>query len=536
MQDTPWNDFLASWQPKFAGISKVVNQAFWLLETTGSKDAAEIKTFLDMQLKTLLSDAKTYEKLLFFQEQVKDPLERRMVDILLRSFKENQLPLALLQKIAEKESEIALEYASFRPKIQGKKVSENEIREILKNEREVSFRKKTWEVSKEIGARLAPKIVELVKYRNEAAEKLGYKNYFSLQLDLQEVEEKALFSLLKELSTSSKGAYDKLVEKIEKELCQKFQVTPSEIGPWAFSDPFCQEDPLEMAELDKFVKKIDMEMAAKSFFSDMGFSEVGILLENSDLYEREGKNQHAFCVNIDRKEDIRTLNNLLPSMRWMETLLHELGHGVYEQLFSKELPWLLRQPPHMIPTEAMALLCGRQAYLSEFLTKHRASSEQAIFAEESLKRRELIFSRWVLVMTYFERDLYQNPDQDLNALWWKYVEAFQKVKRPANREKACDWAAKYHIGLAPVYYFSYLLGEFFASSLQKKIKEKAGSLFTPYTKTFLEQELFSKGAALSWSDLITSCLKKPLSCEDWLEEFAQTEAFSLEENSQEDLL
>ncbi len=536
MEDISFTDFLASWEPKFAELSKRAAQAFWLLETTGSKDAAEVKTFLELQLKTLLSDAHTYEKLLLFQEKVEDPIEKRMLDLLIRSFKENQVPLSLLRKITEKESEIALEYASFRPKLQGKKISENEIREVLKNEKDPTFRKKIWEISKEIGKRLAPKIVDLVKYRNEAAQKLGYKNYFSMQLDLQEVDEKALFSLLKDLSQKSKGAYDKLMEKIEKTLSERFQVPASEIGPWAFSDPFCQEDPLETKELDQFVKRINMETAAKGFFLDLGFTEVGALLENSDLYEREGKNQHAFCVNIDREEDIRTLNNLLPSSRWMETLLHELGHGVYEQGFSKELPWLLRQPPHMIPTEAMALLCGRQAYLPEFLAKNGASEGEILLGQESLKRRELIFSRWVLVMTYFERDLYQNPDQDLNALWWKYVEAFQKVKAPPQRDKACDWASKYHIGLAPVYYFSYLLGELFASSLQKKMKEKEGTLFTPNTKVFLEKELFSKGAALSWSDLITSCLQEPLSPADWLEEFAQKEEASLEGSSQEESL
>lgn len=122
---------------------------------------------------------------------------------------------------------------------------------------------------------------------------------------------------------------------------------------------------------------------------------------------------------------------------------------------------LLRLLPHMIPTEAMALLSGRQAYYTSFLEKvlTDAKKKTALMkkAEESLRRRQLIFSRWVLVMTYFEQKLYQNPDADLNEIWWSLVEKYQGIPRPKNRQKKNDWAAKYHIGLAPVYYYSYLL-------------------------------------------------------------------------------
>ena len=66
---------------------------------------------------------------------------------------------------------------------------------------------------------------------------------------------------------------------------------------------------------------------AKKAYQHMGYN-VENLIKNSDLYEREGKNQHAFCVSMDRKEDVRTLNNITPSARWMDTVLHEFGHGL----------------------------------------------------------------------------------------------------------------------------------------------------------------------------------------------------------------
>lgn len=67
-------------------------------------------------------------------------------------------------------------------------------------------------------------------------------------------------------------------------------------------------------------------------------------------------------------------------------------------------------------------------------------------------------------MYRFEQQMYQNPDQDLNALWRDLVEKYQMIKRPANRNEP-DRATKIHIATSPCYYHNYLLGELLASQL-----------------------------------------------------------------------
>ena len=170
----------------------------------------------------------------------------------------------------------------------------------------------------------------------------------------------------------------------------------------------------------------------------------------------------------------------------------------------------------MITTEAMALLMGRHAYRYDSLCQLVGRSEQkeAVMkkAEASLTRRQLIFSRWVLVMTYFESELYRDPDQDLNRLWWQTVEKYQKIRAPQRKEGSCDWAAKYHIGLAPVYYFSYLLGEMFASSIEETEELKSGHA--------LQAKLFAPGNEMNWHDLVKHVTGKPLTAESWLRQFA----------------
>lgn len=523
----PFEVFLADFVPKISRKSTQLNKAVWILETTGSSDAADLKADLDTELRLLLNDSTIYQKLLLWEKDpaISDPLLKRQLNVLIRAFKQNQIPKNLLEEMAQKEAALSMSYATFRPIYGGKPVTENEIRDILKKEKSPIKRQEAWEASKKIGEVLAPQILALVDLRNQAAASLGYSDYFQMQLDLQEVDVNWLLKTLDDLAKRSDKAYAQLVREIEETQAKDFGVTTSHLGPWAWTDPFCQEDPLGTQELDQLVKGVDISKAGVDFYRKMGV-DVEPILARSDMYERPGKNQHAFCININRAGDVRTLNNVKDSVKWLETVLHELGHAIYELGFDSQLPWLLREPPHMIPTEAMALFAGRQAYRADSLKQLVGDASNQLLrkrAEMSLRRRQLIFSRWVLVMTAFESELYRNPSQDLNALWWHLVEKYQKIRPPMNRQGKWDWATKYHIGLAPVYYFSYLLGEMFASSIQESLVKVVGSSSLSSSKAghFLQEKLFYPGNRMSWSELIAHVTGKSLNAEAWIKEFAE---------------
>ena len=82
------------------------------------------------------------------------------------------------------------------------------------------------------------------------------------------------------------------------------------------------------------------------------------VLERSDLYPRAAKNQHAFCIDIDRDGDVRVLCNVTASSRWIETMLHEFGHATYFAEVDRTLPWTLRTM-HSLTTEGVAMMFGR---------------------------------------------------------------------------------------------------------------------------------------------------------------------------------
>src|SRR4029078_1123504 len=97
------------------------------------------------------------------------------------------------------------------------------------------------------------------------------------------------------------------------------------------------------------VAGVDALATARAYFASLGH-DVDAILARSDLEPRPGQDQHALQITGRRVSDIRTLCNLEPTLRWIETLLHELGHAIYDDSVDKALPCLLRTHSHTITT------------------------------------------------------------------------------------------------------------------------------------------------------------------------------------------
>jgi peptidyl-dipeptidase A len=211
----------------------------------------------------------------------------------------------------------------------------------------------------------------------------------------------------------------------------------------------------------------------------------------------------------------------------MNTILHELGHGVYSYYNDMDLPFILRDAAHTFTTEAIANMNGRLATDPEWMYGMGLIDQKerdAIKAEsfKALKLQTLVFSRWVQVMYRFEKSMYENPDQDLNALWWNMVEKYQLLKKPEDRNMP-DWATKIHIALYPCYYHNYLLGDLLASQLYNYINENiTGNKTFVNNKevgNYLREKVFRPGARYYWNDMIEKATGEKLTAKYYAKEF-----------------
>lgn len=528
--------FLDDYQKRYTQVAIKAHLAEWKAANTGKKEDFDAVAQTELAVKKLHSDPSEYAKIVEFQKTAAalSPVDARALDVAELAFKGNQLPPEIMDQMVQLSTEISHSFNTYRAKIDGKKYSNNDLLEMLGKETDSAKRKQIWEALKQVGDLVAPKLIELAKVRNKAAEHLGYENYWDMEIRLQEHDPQQLIAIFDELEQVTNEPYKKMKARLDAELAQRFKIEPQQMRPWHYDNPFFQSAPhSNKVDLDEFYKnkpKEDIVRIAETFFADIGLP-IEEIVKRSDLYEREGKDQHAFCTSIDRGDDVRTLLNIKPTAEWMDTMLHEQGHAIFDVGIDRDLPFNLREPAHIFTTEAVAMLCGalakNPAWLVEYAGADQARVDQLKDAILEQRRREqLVFARWTMVMLNFEKALYENPDQDLNKLWWDCVERYQLIERPSDRD-AADWAAKPHFTIAPVYYHNYMLGELFAAQMRKSLAKMAGHQGPTSTLNFngrkqfgkfLSEKVFHPGARKPWPEFVEEVTGKKLSPKDFAEE------------------
>jgi peptidyl-dipeptidase A len=455
----------------------------------------------------------------------------RQLELVYNDFLRNQIDPALSEEITRLGSRIENQFMVYRAAVDGRTATANDIAEILRRSTNVDTRRKAWEAAKGVALVVHEGLLSLVKMRNEAAQSLGYTDFFAMSLDLDEQNDSDLEILFDELEKRTRGPFAILKKEMDERLARRFDVDPSALRPWHYDDLFFQEAPrIYDVDLDGLFATRDVVDMVRKYFDALGL-EVGDILARSDLHERPGKDEHAFCTDIDRAGDIRVLANVKNDHSWTGTMLHELGHAVYDKYIDPDLPFILRHHAHTLVTEAIAMLFGRLSKNPSWIAAAGVPREALARVEHGLSKylpvAELVFARWAQVMFHFERALYRDPDQDLTDLWWGLVERFQLVPRPEGRNSP-DWAAKTHVVSAPVYYHNYLLGELLASQLYRHIRTRVlptGSAAShefshPAIGRFLKEEVFSHGARYRWDRLIERATGEPLTPRHFVDEFS----------------
>ncbi len=513
-------------------LTVAASLAAWDSSTADTPATQERAVATEANLRKYLGSRARYEQIeeLLSSEELRDPLLRRQLQRLALEHRPNLLPDSTIDDLVRRGKEIQSEFFSFRASMDGREVTNNEIVHILRTEADESRRRAAWEASKQIAPRVAGRLLELVQKRNEAASSLGYRDFYAMRLELQEIDEAELFGIFTNLKQQTDEPFRQAKTEIDARIARRYGRQPAELRPWHYADPFFQEAPLsDELGLDGHFNGRDLTQIADSFYRGIGLP-IRDVLDRSDLHERAGKDQHAYCIDIDREGDVRILCNLQEDDRWMGILLHELGHAAYNKFTPSSLPWILREPAHIATTEAIAMFMDRLTYNVDWLS---SAADVTPEDREALRRRTfaalrfemLLTARWVLVMTFFERELYANPTGDLDSFWWELVEELQLLTRP-DRRRGPDWAAKIHFAVAPVYYHNYLLGELIASQLGAAVGMDAlngtdplGYVERAELGEFLRHRVFDYGASLPWQTLLDRATGSRLSPEPFLEEF-----------------
>ena len=526
--------FIEDLEKRIVPLSERLNIAEFNATVSGEEEEFRAARDLHIKLCEIYSNRNTFEilKRLYKEISSEKPLIRRQMELMYNEFSGYQFGADLINEIINLSTNIEKIFSTHRVKYNEKRLTDNEIDDILLQSTDSAELEKVWRASKEIGSIIEKDLLTLIRLRNKGAQSLGYDNFHQMSLELAEQTYSSVDALFSELNILTMDSYKNVKAEIDEYLSKRFKIPIQEIMPWHYQDKFFQTGPkIFKTDLDKYFQGKDVVKVTQDYFNRIGLN-IDDILNRSDLFEKTGKYQHAYCTNIDRNGDIRVVCNVKQNYKWMATLLHEFGHAVYDKYVSPKLPWQLRRHAHIFVTEGIAMMFGRFAADLQWLRNVMNVGEEEINRISGdcfniLRHEQLIFSRWVQVMYNFEKVLYQNPDQNLNELWWDLVEEFQMIKRPRGGSKS-EWAAKIHLAVYPAYYHNYMLGEILASQLYYFIinkvlapfgEEKAGIVNNKRVGKFLIDKIFSKGAQISWNDLIKTSLEEELSPKYYARQF-----------------
>eukprot|EP01022_Parablepharisma_sp_SALTPOND_P007332 TRINITY_DN129_c0_g2_i1.p1 TRINITY_DN129_c0_g2~~TRINITY_DN129_c0_g2_i1.p1 ORF type:complete len:578 (-),score=99.32 TRINITY_DN129_c0_g2_i1:63-1796(-) len=528
-----FKEFKAAFEKEYVPMYVESNISYWNASLTGKAEDWNKYEESNKKINKYLSNKEAFAKLKSIRDsgKVEEPVTKRELETIYLWYLGYQVDPEKLDKMTTMSANIEKKFNNFRAEYKDKRYTDNDVLDILKTSTDSEELQGVWTAQKKIALEVASDIKELVKIRNEVAKELGFKNYHDMSLRLNEQDPEHILKLFNELDELTKNTFAIQKKMIDDIFAERYKVKKEDLMPWHYHDFFFQKAPkIYKVDYDKYYKGKDLEAITKKFYEGIDL-DMSDLLKRSDLYQKEGKCQHAYCLTVDRLGDVRVLCNNVDNHRWMSTMLHEFGHALYDKSIDNTLPFVLREPAHIFTTEAIAMLFERLASKSSWINQAIGiplADQQEIdsVSNKVFVLNQLVFSRWSQVMFRFEKSMYENPEQDLNNVWWSMVEKYQLLKKPTGRNEP-DWAAKIHIASSPCYYHNYLMGELLTSQFNhyicNKILGTENILTMPYGSRkeigkYLKENVFAPGRLLTWGDMIIKATGEPLTAKYYAKE------------------
>ena len=201
--------FIAHHDSVIIPLYKQAAIAAWDASISGKPEDYQKSEDLNMKMMAFYADKESLKKLEVIKVSglISDSLLSRELDVLYRSFIMAKADTAKLNKMIRMQSAIEQKYSNFRTEVRGKKLSDNDVEDVLRTSKDIIYQKEVWEAQKKIGPLVADDLKKLVKVRNEVAHDLGFRNYHEMSLTLGDQDPRDVGKLFEELDSLTKKAF-----------------------------------------------------------------------------------------------------------------------------------------------------------------------------------------------------------------------------------------------------------------------------------------------------------------------------------------
>jgi len=450
----------------------------------------------------------------------------------------------------------------FQYILSGKKVSTNDLDDILKSETDLDKRLAAWESSKEVGKTLKAGLVNLRDLRNKTVQALGYKDFFAYQVSDYGMSTDEMMRTMDKLMSELWPLYRELHTYMRYELAKRYKVAevPDYIPAHWLSNRWGQDwsavVTVQGLNLDSVLRTKTPEWIVKEgekLYVSLGFPALpSVFWEKSSLYPYPSdssvkKNNHASAWHMNLDKDVRSLMSVEPNSEWFETANHELGHIYYYLSYANpKVPMLLREGANRAYHEAIGSMMGMAAMQKPYLAgrglidaQAQTDSIRSLLKEAMNSVVFIFFSSGT--MSNFEKELYSDnlPASRFNRRWWELAKKYQGIVPPSERgEIYCDAATKTHINDDAAQYYDYALSYVILYQLHNHIARNILKQDPRATNYYGNKEIGSflkrileTGSSKDWREVLKASTGDDLNAKAMLEYFAPLVSWLKQQNN-----
>jgi Zn-dependent M32 family carboxypeptidase len=205
-------------------------------------------------------------------------------------------------------------------------------------------------------------------------------------------------------------------------------------------------------------------------------------------------------------KEIRILINKYDGIRFTDTLLHEAGHALHYS-FMEDPTFILRGSSSEPFDEGCGQIMALMLYRPQIARKYFGLSQPEVAAiNERYRLRTISDMRETIAEAMFEYAAYENPEQDLAALYNKvYGQAmgFDMHGMPV-------WAFNPFFGTGPIYIQSYAVAEMFGRQVHHDTQRRFGDQWGEPAGAYLRKNYFSISGRLTLDEVLKQATGEPL--------------------------
>jgi peptidyl-dipeptidase A len=566
-EQTEAQQFLDGYTQKYVQLYIGANDAQWranteIIEgdstnTVGARKADEAMA----EFTGSTENIENARKFMAEKDKLTDIQVKQLEQILYAAANNPQTVAELVKQRIKAENDQTKQLYGYQYLLNGKKVTTNDLDEILKKETNLDKRLAAWNASKEVGPTLKNGLVDLRNYRNQTVQALGFPDFFTYQVSEYNMTSPEMMQTMDRLIQELHPLYRELHTWMRYEMAAKYHVKdvpdylPAHWLPNRWGQDWSSSVDVKGINLDSVLATKTPEWIVREgekLYTSIGFPALPqTFWDKSSLYQYPAdsavkKNNHASAWHMDLANDVRSLMSVETNAEWFETANHELGHIYYYLTYTnKDVPPLLRKGANRAYHEAIGTMMGLAAMQKPYLAGRglinadvKTDETQSLLKEALNSVVFIFFSSGT--MSNFEKAMYVDslsPDQ-FNQKWWELAKKYQGIVPPTTRgEDYCDAATKTHINDDPAQYYDYALSYVILYQLHnhiaKNILKQDPHATNYYGQTAIGdfmRKITYPGASKDWREVLKESTGEELNAKAMLEYFQPLVSWLQEQN------